>query len=158
MSTQSKIFHLFFPLGLAIGLLSLLLAAFTASAQAATNTLAANSVDARVVITVNLPNGAGLEPYAMAYNASNGYVYVTNNNTNDVSVVNGTQLVARVPAGTGPLDVIYNSSNGRIYVANEDSDNVSVINGTNKELDIAVGNRPVNLAYNPQNGYVYVMN
>jgi YVTN family beta-propeller protein len=158
MIAQSTKFRLLLPIGLALGLLSLLLAVVTVPANATVMTAPVNMINARAVVTVNLPTGSGLEPYAMAYNASNGYVYVTNNNTNDVSVVNGTQVITRVPVGAGPLDVVYNSSNGRIYVVNEDSDNVTVINGTTKELDIAVGNRPVNLAYNPQNGYIYTMN
>lgn len=158
MKKPTAVLRLVLSIGLALTILGFILTIMTPQASATGITDLLNVEGARQVITVDLPNGTGVEPYAMAYNAANGYVYVTDNNTNDVSVVNGTQVIARVVVGSGPLDVVYNPSNQRIYVVNENSDNVSVINGTVKEMDIAVGNRPVNLVYNPVNGYIYAMN
>jgi YVTN family beta-propeller protein len=127
-------------------------------AQAGHRELAPSGPANRSVATVALPNQSGLEPYAMAYNSSNGYVYVTNNTSDDVAVINGTQIIRRIPVGAGPLGVVYNPANGYIYVANQVSDTVSVINGLVKTNDVAVGHGPANLVYNPKNGYIYVGN
>src|SRR5512147_2333868 len=82
-------------------------------------------VTARPIATVTLPNQSGLEPYAMAV-AANGDVFVTNNTSDDVSVVRGSAIVKRIPTGAGPLGIVFNPNNNSMYVANNLSDTVSV--------------------------------
>jgi len=104
----------------------------------------------------------GLWPVAVAYDPSNGYVYVANYRSNTVSVINGAtnKVIASIAVGSGPNGAAYDSSNGYLYVTNYNSNSVSVINGaTNMVIaSIAVGSDPVGVAYDSSNGYVYVAN
>jgi len=103
---------------------------------------------------VNTSNGMG--PWGIAYDPSNGYIYVTDDDSGTVSVINGTTVIATIPVGTWPAGVAYDPSNGYIYVANSFSDTVSVINGTTVIATIPVGPAPMGVAYDPSNGYIYV--
>src|SRR2546428_1673005 len=76
-----------------------------------------------VVATVPVGNG----PDGVAYDDGNGYVYVTNSYSNNVSVVSGTNVVATTPVGSYPAGVAYDGGNGYVYVANTGSNTVSVI-------------------------------
>ncbi|MEM4058114.1 MAG: YncE family protein, partial [Thermoplasmata archaeon] len=109
---------------------------------------------------VNISNG--LEPVGVAFDSSNGYVYVTNSNSSDVSVINGATntVIQTIPVGHVPYGVAFDSSNGYVYVTNMDSNNVSVINGaTNTVIQtIPVGSEPYGVAFDSSNGYVYVTN
>jgi YVTN family beta-propeller protein len=108
----------------------------------------------------NIRVGSG--PYGIAYDSSNGYVYVANWNSNNVSVINGANntVIASIAVGSEPQGVAYDSSNGYVYVTNEGSNSVSVINGANNTViaSIAVGSEPDGAAYDSSNGYVYVAN
>src|SRR2546428_195804 len=107
-------------------------------------------------VIANVP--VGLYPFGVAYNSGNGYVYVANVNSNNVSVISGTTVVASVLVGNGPDAVGYDSGNGYVYVANQNSNTVSVINGTTVVATIAVGGNPGAVGYDSGNGYVYVAN
>jgi len=76
---------------------------------------------------VNTSNGMG--PWGIAYDPSNGYIYVTNLDSNTVSVINGktNTVIATIPVGQRPVGVAYDPSNGYIYVTNSGSGTVSVI-------------------------------
>jgi YVTN family beta-propeller protein len=75
-------------------------------------------------------NGNG--PNQAAFDSSNGYVYVTNFNTNSVSVINGATntVIANISVGVFPLGVAFDSSNGYVYVTNALSGSVSIISTT----------------------------
>ncbi|MEM3431431.1 MAG: YncE family protein, partial [Candidatus Micrarchaeia archaeon] len=109
---------------------------------------------------VNTSNG--YRPVEVAFDSSNGYVYVTNHLSNNVSVINGATntVIQTIPVGSGPYGVAFDSSNGYVYVANCLSNNVSVINGaTNTVIQtIPVGSGPEGVAFDSSNGYVYVTN
>ncbi|WP_410545832.1 beta-propeller fold lactonase family protein, partial [Acidianus sp.] len=105
------------------------------------------------------------KPVGVAYDPSNGYIYVTDcnsgtGNSGTVSVIDGANntVIATIPVGICPRGVAYDPSNGYIYVTNRGSDTVSVINGTTVIANITVGLRPVGVAYDPSNGYIYVTN
>jgi len=110
-------------------------------------------INGNFVSTVN-----GMEPWGIAYDPSNGYLYVTDWSSGTVSVINGTTVIATIPVGTNPGGVAYDPSNGYIYVANYGSGTVSVINGANNTViaTIPVGQGPTGVAYDPSNGYIYV--
>jgi len=110
-------------------------------------------INGNFVSTVN-----GMEPWGIAYDPSNGYIYVTDWSSGTVSVINGTTVIATIPVGTNPGGVAYDPSNGYIYVANYGSGTVSVINGANNTViaTIPVGQGPTGVAYDPSNGYIYV--
>src|SRR5256712_86393 len=97
-------------------------------------------------------------PFGVAYDSGNGYVYVANYNSNNVSIISGTTVVATIPVGGGPSGVAYDSGNGYVYVANLVSNNVSVISGTTVVATVSVGGNPGGVGYDSGNGYVYVAN
>ena len=102
----------------------------------------------------------GSNPEGIAYDPSNGYIYVADHGSDTVSVINGTTVIATIPVGpvSGPTGVAYDPSNGYIYVTNWGSNTVSVINGTTVIATIPVGSWPAGVAYDPSNGYIYVTN
>jgi DNA-binding beta-propeller fold protein YncE len=108
----------------------------------------------------------GSHPDYAAYDSRNGYVYVVNGYSNNISVINGTKLVGSVAVGSFPGYVMnseveqaaaYDSSNGYVYVPNYGSDNVSVISGGRVVGQVAVMDGPDGAIYDDVNGYVYVM-
>jgi YVTN family beta-propeller protein len=60
----------------------------------------------------------GLWPVAVAYDPSNGYVYVANAWSNNVSVINGgtNKVIASIAVGSNPVGVAYDSSNGYVML------------------------------------------
>ncbi|MCI4345503.1 MAG: hypothetical protein L3K07_01925, partial [Thermoplasmata archaeon] len=102
--------------------------------------------------------GVGVFPQYAAYDLRNGYVYVPNYGSNNVSVINGTKVIASVNVGNGPYFAAYDSGNGYIYVPNYNSGNVSIINGTSIVGTVPVGSTPEFATYDSGNGYVYVPN
>src|SRR5207249_391593 len=87
-----------------------------------------------------------------ALTCGNGYVYVANELSNNVSVINRTTVVGTVAVGNQPEGVGYDNRSGYIYVANFGSNNVSVINGTTVVATIPVGIYPIGVAYDSGNG------
>src|SRR5258705_464341 len=64
--------------------------------------------------------------------------YVTNVNSNNVSVINtstNTEVLPRIPVGANPVAMAITPNGAFVYVANSVSNNVSVINtSTNTEV------------------------
>lgn len=89
----------------------------------ATNTLLSNISFASQVGTTNI-----------AYDSANGYLYVSDYNTNAVSVINGStdQVLGSIAVGSEPDAIAYDNTNGDIYVGNDMGGNspgtISVIN------------------------------
>ncbi|POB11850.1 hypothetical protein CO251_02625 [Sulfobacillus sp. hq2] len=112
------------------------------------------------VEAATLPSIAvGSDPYDVAVNTANGDVYVTNQDSNTVSVINAAtnQVVSTLPVGTDPTYLGTNPTNGNVYVANNNSGTVSVINEANQVADtIAVGNTPSGIAVDVNTGNIYV--
>jgi YVTN family beta-propeller protein len=86
-------------------------------------------------------------------NETTNRVYVTNEESDNVSVIDGSnnRVIATVPVGGSPVDVDVNSLTNRIYVANSDSDNVSVIDGISNTVIavVTVGVDPLGVAIIP---------
>ena len=89
----------------------------------------------------------------MAVNASTNRIYVANNDSNNVSVIDGASntVVATVAVGHCPTGVAVNPNTNRIYVANHDDNNVSVIDGASNTVvaTVVVGSMPFGVAVNP---------
>ncbi len=79
-------------------------------------------------ITLRALPGVGHSPQAIA--VLQGRVYVANRNTDNVSVIEGDELVAVIPVGEVPIAVAVDTDTGLVYVANEGEDSVSFISGT----------------------------
>jgi YVTN family beta-propeller protein len=111
-----------------------------------------------VVATV----GVGVNPLGVGVNPSTGRVYVANDGSNTVSVIDGNTntVIATVGVGSQPEGVGVNPSTGRVYVANDGSNTVSVIDAHANTViaTIAVGSRPQGVGVNPSTGRVYVSN
>lgn len=105
-----------------------------------------------VVATV----AVGTQPARVAVNATTNRIYVTNQNSNNVSVIDGNTnaVLATVPVGSGPVGVDVNPTINRVYVANfgTGANSVSVIDGATNAviatLPVAAG-PPALLAINP---------
>ena len=110
----------------------------------------------------NTTVSVGLSPYGVAYDPSNGYVYVANWGANTISVIDGNNnlVVATIKVGTGPYGIAFDPSNGNLYVADSESKQVSVIDGSNNSVvaTIGVGTLPSQVTYDSSTGYIYVTN
>jgi len=72
-------------------------------------------------VTTTVP--AGNYPCAVAVNPVTNKIYVTNCNSDDVTVIDGaTNDTTTVPAGNGPNAVAVNPVTNKIYVANYGND------------------------------------
>lgn len=102
----------------------------------------------------------GQYPVCIAFDPVNGYLYVTNQESGNVSVIDGAtnEVVASVWIGGYPDGLTYDPSNGDIYALNDD--NVSVISpSTNTVIaHVNVGMAPQDVAYNSANTDLYVTN
>ncbi len=105
----------------------------------------------------------GSFPEASVYDPYNGYVYVVNSLSNNVSVINTATetVIATIPVGTQPVGIAYSSTNHNIYVANSISGSVSVINGTSNSILTTItlganGETATGAVFDPSNGNVYI--
>jgi YVTN family beta-propeller protein len=119
----------------------------------ANNTLLKGNAPVRGGVTTPNPEG-------VAFDASNGDVYVAVPRSNSIIVIDGrTNLVAdNITVGYQPVNVAYDSSNGYLYVANGFDDHVSVIDGSTNSVvaNVSTGIFPTAVAVDSINGDVYV--
>jgi YVTN family beta-propeller protein len=126
--------------------------------------LVGSTVHGPVTTSVVQSIPVGIWPRGVAYDSSNGYVYVTNWLSANVTVINGatnTVAISSIQVGAFPMGIAYDSSDGYVYVANSGSNNVTVINGATNTVvvpSISVGEGPSGVAFDSSNGYVYVTN
>ena len=108
----------------------------------------------------NISVGQG--PYGMAYDSENNLIYVANEFSNDVYVINPlTQaVVANISGIQRPYMPAYDSANNLIYVTLQSTNTTAVINPTTQTVidNIKVGNAPEGIAYDSKNNLIYVAN
>jgi YVTN family beta-propeller protein len=101
-------------------------------------------------------------PIGIAANPSTNKVYVTNEFSNTVSIIDGTtdKVETTINVGSFPYGIDVNTLNNRIYVSNRGSDSVSVIDGaTNTKIaNVSAGKSPVGVAVNPSTSLIYITN
>jgi YVTN family beta-propeller protein len=111
---------------------------------------------AHVTITV------GTAPEHVAVNRATNLIYVSNLNSNNVSVIDGATnaVVATIPVGVGPESIDVNSTTNTVYVANSVGASVSVIDGsTNAVVATIMGmSFPYGVAVNSTTNQVFVSN
>src|SRR5580704_16568330 len=104
--------------------------------------------------TVTIPVGNG--PVALALNHTTHLLYVANQSSNSVSVIDtnpgnptfNTVVAGPIPTGTAPFAIAVNEASNRVYVANNGSASVTIIDGA---LNTIINTIPVNIApINPQ--------
>jgi YVTN family beta-propeller protein len=103
-------------------------------------------------ITLRALPGVGHNPQAVA--VLHGRVYVANRSTNNVSVLEGDELVAAIPVGEVPVAVAADMDTGLVYVANEAENSVSFISGTRVVQTVSGPQSPACLA--AWGGHLYV--
>jgi YVTN family beta-propeller protein len=101
-------------------------------------------------------------PIGIAVNPSTSKVYVVNEYSNTVSVIdtNSDTVKSTISLGNFPYGIDINPLNNRIYITNRGSNTVSVLDGSvdTKLHDINVGKSPVGIAVNPSANWIYVTN
>ena len=77
------------------------------------------------------------DPYDATFDSSNGYVYVTNEVSNNVSVISGTtnKVIDTIAVGSSPEGVSFDSSNGYVYVANYGSNRYCIYHSIGCTVD-----------------------
>ncbi len=76
------------------------------------------------------PTGIGSDPYGVTVSPNGNFVYVANNNDNDIAIFQSTAgtltLTATVPSGgNGPQGIVFNPSGTFLYVLNSGSNTVT---------------------------------
>lgn len=113
-----------------------------------------SSGPAGVLSTINV----GADPGLAAYDSGNGYVYLANTGSHNMSVINAMKLQATVSVGESPEFPTYDGETGWIYVSDVSYHTIEVLSGTTLEFLIPVGANPQASAYDSGNGDVYVPN
>ena len=111
----------------------------------------------------NIPVGIG--PENIAYNSENNDMYVTNPESNTISIIDDSSNKVRSNIHLSwPSGITFNPSNNYLYVTHlsdyTSESFVYVINSlTNEVIDtVPVGIGPENIAYNSENNDMYVTN
>jgi YVTN family beta-propeller protein len=111
-------------------------------------------------VPVTIP--VGNTPEGVAVNAVTNTIYVANELSNTVSVIDGATnaVTATVGVGTSPNGIAVNPTTDLIYVANNGAGTVSVIDGATDAVTatIPVGLFPEGVAVNPVTDRIYVTN
>jgi YVTN family beta-propeller protein len=101
-------------------------------------------------------------PYAVAVTPNGAYAYVTNINSNTVSVISTAtnKVTSTVTVGSAPYGLAAAPNGVYIYVVNTSGGSVSVINTATNTLTatVNVGYRPFRVAITPNSAYAYVAN
>ena len=86
--------------------------------------------------TVNV----GDAPYDLEYNPSNEAIYVTNDDSGTVSVIDSSTnaVTATIDVGNGPFGLRTHPSNEDMYVTNSQSRTVSVIDGSTNAVTATI--------------------
>jgi YVTN family beta-propeller protein len=99
-------------------------------------------------------------PIGIAVNSATGKVYVANEFSNTISVIDEStdKIQATIKVDSFPYGIDVNPLTNRVYVANRGSNTISVIDSsTNLNMaDVHVGNSPIDVAVNPSSSLVYV--
>src|SRR5437879_1402722 len=101
-------------------------------------------------------------PDFIAYDAGKGEVFVTDERSNNVTVISDStnSVIANIPVGSYPIGLAYDGGKGEVLVTNSGSDNVTVISDSTNSViaNIPVGSYPVGVAYDGRKGEVFVTN
>ncbi|MHB8896874.1 MAG: YncE family protein, partial [Candidatus Geothermincolia bacterium] len=102
----------------------------------------------------------GSNPWGIGVNNVLNKVYVTNRNSDTVSVIDGMAdtVIKTVSVGIAPNGICANPSTSKVYVANSGDDTVSVINSITDEVMriVNVGDDPGGVAVNSKTNRIYV--
>ncbi len=108
-------------------------------------------------------------PDAVAANSITNKIYVANQSSGNVTVIDGiTDSTVTVNAGVDPWSAAVNATTNKVYVTNycgrdpyceDPTGTVTVVDGaTNGTATVDVGTRPIAVAVNPVTNTIYVVN
>lgn len=104
----------------------------------------------------------GAVPGFVAVNQTTNRIYVSNLNSNNVSVIDGATntVIATVPVGNSPTGIDVNAATNSIYVANSGGNSVSVIDGLTNTVSATISgmSSPLRLSVNTATNQVFVSN
>ncbi|EQD73705.1 thermopsin precursor, partial [mine drainage metagenome] len=105
----------------------------------------------------------GRAPTGVAVDAAAGRVFVANNGSDNVSVLNASShtVVASLPAGDGPVGVSVADPSGLAFVSNEASGNVTVINASRAVVVTTIpivgpGIQPQGMAFDAASNQIWI--
>ncbi len=118
-------------------------------------TAAAANMDSQTVVAT-IP--VGTNPEAIIANPVTSRIYVANQGSNTVTVIDGlTNNTTTIPVGAAPLALAINTVTNKIYVVNSGSPNVTVIDGaTGSTSTIATINGGRAVALNSATNQIFV--
>jgi YVTN family beta-propeller protein len=133
------------------------LASYQSNATGYAEIVAAGSLGTN---TANYP--VGIDPFAIAIDTSSGDAFVTNQGSNNVSIVSPSlnATIASTPVGLSPTGIAFDPADGELYVANGGSDNLTILDASNFASvgSIAVGDSPEGVAYDAPTNTLWVVN
>ncbi len=104
----------------------------------------------------------GNQPKNATVLPNSNYIYVTNENSNNVSVIRTSDntVIATVPVGSNPYGIAALPNSNFVYVTNQNSNNVSVIRTSDNTViaTIPVGINPSGIAALLNGNFIYVAN
>jgi YVTN family beta-propeller protein len=111
-------------------------------------------------VTATIP--VGIHPVGVAVTPDGAHAYVTNSESNNVSVIDlpSNAVTATIPVGTGPVGVAVTLDGRHVYVPNHGSGNVSVVNIPSNIVTatIPVGAGTQGVAITPDGRHAYITN
>lgn len=117
--------------------------------------VAINSTTNTVAATIPV----GQNPIRLAYDPSNGCIYVADYSSGQISVISPSNtLVATIRVPGNPDFVGYDPENSEIYVASNNSNQVTAISSTTNGVvaTITIGGNPYGATYDPANSEMFV--
>jgi YVTN family beta-propeller protein len=117
-------------------------------------------LDSTLRVVARVP--VGLNPTGIAYDASDGLVYVTTDYLGYVAVINGTSyaVLPQILIHTSDYltSALYDPHSKDVYVTDFTGHNVAVINSSGPIKSIPVGSSPLSLAFDSTNDTIFVAN
>lgn len=133
----------------------------TAAAGALQVTLTAKGTTP--VVLPSIPLGNVVSPHSIALNRQTGWLFVTNEGSDNVVVVDaasGSLVGMPFGVGPGPRGIAVDETSNRVFVANSSANTVGVYSGASGQLlgSWAVGQLPSGVVFNPVTRRLYVTN
>ncbi len=98
--------------------------------------------------------------YPLWLSAAEPWVYVTNNRSNSMTIINtaNDEVLATIPVGKEPHEVAITPDGKRILVCNAQDNTISVIDGNIQVATVATERYPHGVAITPDGKRAYVVN
>ncbi len=113
-------------------------------------------------ISLGPESGNGIDPVATAINTTTNRLYMANEFSDNVSVIDSLsyEVINVIDVGDSPADIKINPVTNLVYVSNSESNDISLIDGTTDQVigAIAVGNSPKGIAINTVTNRIYIVN